>query len=102
MSKIKIAEYISELLIYHIVPCWIFFGIFNILLFYILLKIEKEDVVTIFKEEVDLKPLVTSAVLGPISIFLLLKDYRKMCIREREEIRQTCSWWELKEYGGKY
>jgi len=102
LGQMEIVKYSVYLLIHHIIPIWMFFGFLTILIFCILLKIEKEDIVKTFKDEVTLKEFIYSVIMGPIGVFILLKDYWELCRDERELLRQECGWWELKEYGGKH
>jgi len=43
--------------------------------------------------------LICMGLFGPIIVFI---GYIKSKREERKLRRQTCGWWELKEFGGKY
>ena len=50
----------------------------------------------------DLGDLIGIFFLAPFVIFLGIHEFFKEKEKKIQKKRETCSWWELKEYGGKY
>lgn len=97
-------EQISSFIIFHFIPCWIFFGVCLVLIGYIFLLFSKEYIITVCAE--DIKTIVVVIILGPIALIVITFGYiceqKEIRQAKREAKRKTCGWWELKEFGGKY
>lgn len=92
---------ITEFVINHFIPIWIFFGFLTLLLLILAVSVlDSENVFELLQDDwIDLWKVIAC---GPVGLIILLYSFvleRKM---KREQKRKEASWWELKEFGGKY
>lgn len=92
---------ITDFIISHFIPMWLFFGFLTLLILLLLMSIiESENILELIVE--DFSDLWKVVVSGPFGLIVLLYSLYLDRKDKREQKRKTCGWWELKEFGGKY